>query len=102
MKYFWQLLVVQIPMLRPVVFSVLTGALAGVQFELLANEVPHAALLNAFILHVWIVVSGIWSASFYQYLFQSKIPFKWSLGIVMLVSLIKSVRNNIQYHQTIH
>lgn len=72
-------------MIRSVVLSVLTGALAGVMFELFANEVPHAALLNAFILHIWIVFSGIWSTSFHQYLFQSKIPFKWSLGIVILV-----------------
>lgn len=74
-------------MFRSVVVSVLTGALAGIQFELFANEVPNAALLNACILHVWIVVSGMWSGSFYQYIFQSKIPLKWSLGIVVLVRL---------------
>lgn len=70
-----------------IVFSILTGAFAGIQFELLANEIPNAALLNAAILTFWTVISGVLSLSCYQYFFHSKIPFKWSLGVVILAYL---------------
>jgi hypothetical protein len=72
-------------MFGSVVFSILTGASAGVLFELFANEIPNAALLNAAALHLWVVFSGILSAgSCYQFIFHPKIPFQWILGIVML------------------
>mmetsp|Transcript_26870 Transcript_26870/g.45333 ORF Transcript_26870/g.45333 Transcript_26870/m.45333 type:complete len:638 (-) Transcript_26870:209-2122(-) len=74
-------------MFQSVVFSILTGAFAGIQFELFANEIPNAALLNAAILHLWTVISGVLTFTCYQYIVHSKIPLKWSLGVVILAYL---------------
>ena len=71
-------------MIRSMLLCVLTGAAAGVCFELFANEIPYAALLNAAALHVWVVMSGIMSTSCFQYLFKPKIPYLWSFGVVIL------------------
>ena len=71
-------------MIKLIIYSIITGTITGILFELFANEIPYATLLHTFVLHIWIIINGIFTKSYYQYVFRPKIPLIWIIIIVIL------------------
>ena len=81
-------------MFKSMFISILTGSTAGIFFELFANEIPHAALLSASLLHCFtILTSTLISTTGIHALLHGHIPFKWSLGIVILAYLFLNFKS---------